>query len=92
MLRESSRIALKFDRCLGSTAAQTHAKFQSDAILAPISWPRDFTGSDNNACYRLVNTYPGVPIVKRIGMSFNWGYVILYIGTIEYSVQLVKLV
>ena len=56
----SDRIALKFDRHLGSAAAEVHVKFQSDyKSLTWISRLRDFTISCGERSVRLGNRSPG---------------------------------
>ena len=66
---QTFRIALKFDRHLGSTAVETPVKFQSDTVvLIPNLGLRVFTRFGSKTSYRLVNRGPGyfVPSAARV--------------------------
>ena len=55
------RDSLKFDRRLGSRAADLPAEFQSDTIIITlISRFRDFTRSSDETSYRFANRGPGL--------------------------------
>ena len=56
----NDHIALKFDRHLGSAAAEMSVKFQSDwKSSIRISWLRVFARSCGKTSYRLMNRCPG---------------------------------
>ena len=59
---QTFQITLKFDRHLGSSAAEISVKFQNDIIIITpnlVAWLWDFTWVGGKTSYRLVNRGPG---------------------------------